>query len=144
MFFRRPQKQELTPDQRLDRVRQAGFTVQQQPGSQRVRISRKECAVVIDWQQDEPHIAEGAGVQMQGEIGVLTDSGFQKFFLTPSGKRRPALASDLGALHDFQEDLREALGETSLYNEALGTVSTFYLYDRVKDRDRGVPKRAWE
>jgi hypothetical protein len=32
----------------------------------------------------------------------------------------------------------------SLYNESLGTVSTFYMYDRVKDRDRGVPKRAWE
>jgi hypothetical protein len=31
-----------------------------------------------------------------------------------------------------------------LYNESLGTVSTFYLYDRVQDRDRGVPKRAWE
>jgi hypothetical protein len=32
----------------------------------------------------------------------------------------------------------------TLYNEALGTVSTYYVYDRVKDRDRGVPKRAWE
>ena len=31
-----------------------------------------------------------------------------------------------------------------LYNESLGTVSTFYLYDRVKDRDKGVPKRVWE
>jgi hypothetical protein len=40
--------------------------------------------------------------------------------------------------------LREGLGLTSLYNEALGTVSTQYLYDRVKDRDHGVPKRAWE
>jgi len=78
------------------------------------------------------------------EIGALTDSGFQKFFLTPSGDRRPALASELKTLHDFQEDLREALGQTSLYNESLGTVSTFYLYDRVKDRDHGVPKRAWE
>ena len=38
----------------------------------------------------------------------------------------------------------QAVGEISLYNEALGTVSTLYLYDRVKDRDRGVPKRAWE
>jgi len=43
-----------------------------------------------------------------------------------------------------QEDLREALGQISLYNEALGTVSTFYLYDRVRNRDKGVPKRAWE
>ena len=44
----------------------------------------------------------------------------------------------------FEEDVKEALGEVNLYNEALGTVSTFYLYDRVADRDRGVPKRAWE
>jgi hypothetical protein len=85
-----------------------------------------------------------AGWLVRGEIGALTDSGYQKFFLTRSGHRQPALASDLKALHDFQEDLREALGQTSLYNESLGTVSTFYLYDRVKDRDHGVPKRAWE
>ena len=44
----------------------------------------------------------------------------------------------------LEEDLKEALGQKSLYNEALGTVSTFYLYDRVQDRDRGVPKRVWE
>ena len=81
---------------------------------------------------------------MSGEIGALVDGGFQKFFQTPSGKRRPALASDLRALHNFQEDLKEALGLTSLYNEALGTVSTYYQYDRVKYRDQGVPKRAWE
>ena len=40
--------------------------------------------------------------------------------------------------------MKEALGQVSLYNEALGTVSTLYLYDRVKDRDKGVAKRAWE
>jgi hypothetical protein len=81
---------------------------------------------------------------MGDETGALVDGGFQTFFPTPCGKRRPALAEDLRALHDFQEDLREALGEISLYNEALGTVSTFYLYDRVRNRDKGVPKRAWE
>lgn len=144
MFFRRPQQKELTLDQRLDTVRQAGFAVEPLPGSGRVRISRDGCAVVLELNDEGPRLVEGAGVMMQGEIGVLTDSGFQKFFLTPGGKRRPALATDLRALHDFQEDLREALGETSLYNESLGTVSTLYLYDRVKDRDRGVPKRAWE
>jgi len=89
-------------------------------------------------------VIEPAGIVMNGEIGVLVDGGFQKFFQTPSGKRQPALASELRALHNFQEDLKEALGQTSLYNEALGTVSTFYQYDRVKDRDKGVPKRAWE
>ena len=48
------------------------------------------------------------------------------------------------ALHDFEEDLKQAFGQTSLYNESLGTVSTLYQYDRVQDRDAGVPKRAWD
>jgi hypothetical protein len=85
-----------------------------------------------------------AGIRMGDEIGALVDGGFQKFFRTPSGKSKPALAEELKALHDFEEDLKEALGQESLYNESLGTVSTFYLYDRVKDRDLGGPKRAWE
>jgi len=81
---------------------------------------------------------------MGDEIGSLVDGGYQKFFRTPSGKTKPALASELKAIHDFEEDLKEALGLESLYNESLGTVSTYYLYDRVKDRDSGVPKRVWE
>ena len=85
-----------------------------------------------------------AGMAMGGEIGALVDGGFQKFFRPPSGKSRPALAGDLKALHEFEEDLKEALGQESYYNQSLGTVSTFYLYDLVKDRDRGVPKRVWE
>lgn len=145
MFFRRVQPKQLTFEDRLDKVRQAGFTVEPLDGTRRVRVSRAGCAIVLEAQADgTPKAGERAGKRMNGEIGALTDGGYQKFFLTPSGKRAPALASDLTTLHDFQEDLREALGLTSLYNEALGTVSTLYLYDRVKDRDRGVPKRAWE
>ena len=90
------------------------------------------------------HLHDRAGILMSSEIGVLVDGGYQKFFRTGSAKQKPALAEELKALHDFEEDLKEAFGEESLYNESLGTVSTFYLYDRVKDRDRGVPKRAWE
>ena len=144
MFFRRAEPKELTFEERLEQVRHAGFAVDAQPGTRRVRISRDGCAVVLDLDDGAPRVVEPAGVEMSGEIGALADGGFQKFFLTASGKRKPALASDLRALHDFQEDLREALGEISLYNEALGTVSTFYLYDRVKDRDKGVAKRVWE
>jgi len=80
---------------------------------------------------------------MGDEIGVLIDEGYQKFFKTPSGKKRPALAQQLKGLHDLEEDLKEALGLESLYNESLGTVSTYYIYDRVKGRDRGV-KRIWD
>ncbi len=144
MFFRRERPKEPTFEERLERLRQAGFTVDVEPGTRVVRISRDGCAVGLDLQDGAPHVTEPAGLLMRGEIGALTDGGFQKFFLTKSGNRQPALASELKALHDFQEDLRDALGQTTLYNESLGTVSTFYLYDRVKDRDRGVPKRAWE
>ena len=47
-----------------------------------------------------------------------------------SGKRKPALAEQLKALHKFEEDLREGLEQETYYNQSLGTVSTFYLYDR--------------
>jgi hypothetical protein len=89
-------------------------------------------------------INERAGILIGAEIAVLVDGGFQKFFRTPHGIRKPATADHLNALHDFEEDLMEAFGEKVLYNTALGTVSTYYQYDRVKDRDRGVPKRAWD
>jgi hypothetical protein len=144
MFFRRERPKELTFEERLERIRKAGFKVDVQPGSRRVRIIRDCCATVLEFPDGVPHVITPTGILMDGEIGVLTDGGFQKFFLTPSGKRKPAQASELRMLHDFQEDLKQAVGEISLYNEALGTVSTLYLYDRVKDRDRGVPKRAWE
>ena len=75
------------------------------------------------------------------EIAGLVDGGFQKFMATPLGKRRPALAADLTLIHDFQEDLREAMGLTSLYNESLGTVSDSYRYDRIVNRDEPETKR---
>jgi len=144
MFFRHERPKELTFDERLERVRQAGFTVDVKPVTRAVRVSRDGFAVVLNLEGANATVVEPAGIMMGNEIGVLTDSGYQKFFLTESGKRKPALAGELKLLHDFQEDLREALGQTSLYNEALGTVSTLYLYDRVKDRDKGAAKRAWE
>jgi hypothetical protein len=81
---------------------------------------------------------------MGKEIGTLTDEGFQKFFTTPSGKRKPALAEELKEIHNFQEDLREALGLTTLYNESLGTVSNLYVYDRVEGRDSGKHDKPWD
>ena len=83
-----------------------------------------------------------AGILIGGEIAVLVDAGYQNFFRTPSGEKPPGRRTK--ALHEFEADLKEKLGLESLYNEGLGTVSTLYQYDRVKDRDRGVPKRVWE
>ena len=144
MFFRHERPKEPTTEDRLERLRQSGFTVEVKPVTQDVKISRDGFAVVLNLQGGTARVVEPAGMLVDGEIGALTDGGYQKFFLTRSGRRQPALARELKTLHGFQEDLREALGQTSLYNESLGTVSTLYLYDRVKDRDKGVPKRAWE
>ncbi len=127
----------------MDRIRQAGFTVTPLNGGV-VRVARGECAADLKDSNGSVEIVGRAGIQVGGEIGALVDGGFQKFFQTPSGKKRPALAEQLKTLHAFEEDLKEALGQESYYNESLGTVSTFYLYDRVQDRDRGVPKRAWQ
>jgi hypothetical protein len=151
MFFRRETPKAPTFQERLENLRRAGFTVTPRSGggpSDAVRVGRGDCAVDLKVDLNEEsgavHRGDRAGILIGGAIGVLVDSGFQKFFLTPSGKRKPALADDLKALHDFEEDLKERLGGASLYNQSLGTVSTFYLYDRVKDRDRGAPKRVWE
>ena len=143
MFFRRSQPKEPTFQERLENARKTGFTVTPLDGS-RVRVSRDGCALVLEPGNGRPRIVERPGWMMADEIGRLVDGGYQKFFETPRGKRKPALADELKAIHRFQEDLREALGMISLYNESLGTVSTYYLYDRVQDRDRGVPKRVWE
>jgi hypothetical protein len=130
MFFRRAHPKTVTVAERLDALRQAGFTVEAAPGGG-ARVARDGCAALVN----ETGIAGRAGLVMGAEIGSLVDGGFQKFFRAPSGKSRPALAEELKALHDFEEDLRQALGLTSLYNESLGTVSTFYDYDRLEGRE---------
>ena len=143
MFFRRQRQTVPTLQERLAALRRAGFTVTARPDGATL-VTRGDCAVALRESAGEIHLVGSAGILLGDEIASLTDEGFQKFFRTASGKTKPALASDLKALHDFEEDLNEGLGIESLYNESLGTVSTYYLYDRVKDRDQGVPKRVWE
>ena len=73
------------------------------------------------------------GWVLNGEISRLLDRGYQKF-LKSSKLEIPATADHLRAIHEFSEELKEATGATSLYNEALGTTSDVYHYDRVKGR----------
>jgi len=143
MFFRRERPKNPTFSDRQTQLRNFGINITNLNGGT-VRAVRDGCAVDIAEREGRVKILERAGILMGSEIGRLVDGGFQKFFRTESGKTKPALADELKALHGFEEDLKEGLGQESYYNESLGTVSTFYLYDRVKDRDRGVPKRAWE
>src|SRR5436305_5383037 len=143
MFFRRPRVEKPSFQERLANLKSAGFTLAQQPGGA-TRVIRGVCAVDLKDAGDAMQVQNRAGILMNGEIAVLVDGGFQKFFLAPDGKKKPALAEELKALHEFEADLKEHLGIQNLYNEGLGTVSTLYLYDRVENRDRGVPKRIWE
>jgi hypothetical protein len=81
-----------------------------------------------------------------GHVATLVDHGYQKHFETPNLKIA-ATADALKAIHRFGEELREIIGEPSLYNESLGTTSDSYMYDRVKGNDLPASKRstpAWE
>lgn len=143
MFFRREKLRQRTFSEQVDGLKEFGFTTQPQ-GSGSVKVSKFGCAAILK-DAGAPHPEVGKiGIAVGEEIGLLVDGGFQKFFLTPNGHRVPALAVHLKAIHDFQEDLKEGLGLTSLYNTALGTTCDLHHYDRVKDRDHGVPHRPWE
>lgn len=141
MFFRREKLKQATFSEYMDRLRAAGFTVGSQ--SSGVLVSRGRCAAVLeDRPGTHPHVNK-AGILVASEIGYVVHGGFQSFVRTPSGKVEPALARDLKALHAFEEDLKEALGLTSLYNESLGTTFDQHMYDRVVNRDAGV-RRPWD
>jgi hypothetical protein len=143
MFFRHERAKVLSFDDHLAKARTAGFNVQSTGNGTRIERNGIAC-VARPGAGNVPSITERAGVVMGNEIGTLVDGGYQKFFLTPSGKRKPALAEELKAIQDFQEDLKEALGLTSLYNESLGTVSNKYLYDRVEGRDQAPEHKPWQ
>ena len=142
MFFRRERPKTVSLQEQLDALKAAGFTVTPQGGNS--RVGRGEFAVDVTATADGYRIDERAGILLGNEIGVLVDGGFQKFWRTPGGVRKPATAEQLRGLHEFEEDVKEGLGVKNLYNTALGTVSALYQYDRVQDRDRGVPKRVWD
>jgi len=87
----------------------------------------------------------GAGaVLVPGQVARLLDRGYQKFLMT-SKYEFPANAAQLQSIHLFSEELSQLLGEISLYNEALGTTSDVYEYDRLKGREapEHAPVQPW-
>ena len=142
MFFRRHKAKQVTFQDYLENLKQAGFEVR--PNGNDAHVSKLGCAATLrDTGSTHPEISK-AGVVTGDEIGHLVNGGFQQFFRTPSGKVIPAAANHLRALHDFQEDLKEALGLVSLYNNGLGTISSEHVYDRVEERDHKHAPRPWE
>jgi hypothetical protein len=128
MWFRKRQPKVTTFEERLEALRASGFETLPEPGG-RVKVSRAGCAAILD---SGPRI-ERAGWLVGGEIAELVDGGYQKFWRA-GGRDVPALAEQLKALHEFEEDLREGLGLESYYNTSLGTTNDLHLYDRLAGR----------
>ena len=102
--------------------------------SKAFQVRKYGCAAEIAEAPDGTvEILARPGLLLNGEISRLLDRGYQKFFKS-SKLEIPATADHLRAIHEFSEELKEAAGATSLYNEALGTTSDVYHYDRVKGR----------
>jgi len=147
-----------TLDQVQETLRAHGFEVTAGPGAETLRVAKYGCAAAL--------VASGAvgqelgtstgtetvvayrerpGAVVAGEIARLLDRGYQKFLKT-SKYELPATAAQLQAIHRFTEELTQVTGGVSLYNEALGTTSDVYQYDRIKGREALKPPaaRPWE
>jgi|SRR5581483_11177162 len=136
MFFRREKPHVPTFAERLETLKKFGFAISG-ADSRHARVSRDGIGATIeDRPEERPHVNR-AGLLVGDEIGALVNGGYQMFWKTASGRRVPAIATQLKNLHNFEEDLKEALGLPSLYNESLGTTSDLHMYDRVEHRDEG-------
>jgi len=130
-------------------LRDHGFDVLEPAGTtNRVFLKKNGVSAAIE---KEPKtgaakVFASPGYLVSGEISKLIDRGYQKFLKT-SKTEVPATADHLKPIHEFTEELKEASGLPSLYNESIGTVSDSYQYDRVENRDSPAadrPKRPWE
>jgi hypothetical protein len=87
--------------------------------------------------------AVAPGALIGGQLARLLDRGYQKFLKTADFEL-PATASQLLAIHRFSEELKILTGVVDFYNEALGTTSDLYQYDRLQGREaekQGVGSR---
>ena len=101
------------------------------------RVSKYGCAAEIapgESAEAPLRLLAKPGWVLGGEIARLLDRGYQKFLAT-SRLQVPATADHLRCIHKFDQELKEAAGQLSLYNEAMGTTSDVYVYDRVKGRE---------
>ena len=140
--------EERTYEEALAWLRDHGFDITDAPGTNaRVFLRKYNVSAAIQKGNDDTvKIFAYPGYLIGSEISKLINRGYQQFLKT-SKTEIPATADHLKALQSFSEELKEALGLPSLYNESLGTVSESYQYDRVQGRDQSEvdrPKRPWE
>jgi hypothetical protein len=140
--------EQRTYEEAVSWLRDHGFDLIEAPGTKaRVFLKKHNVSAAIQKEGDDGvKIFAYPGYLVGSEISKLVNRGYQQFLKTAKNEI-PATADHLKALHDFSEELKEALNLPSLYNESLGTVSEAYQYDRIVDRDKAPidrPKRPWE
>jgi hypothetical protein len=143
MFFRRDIPKIPTFSERINLLTEGGFKVETTADG-RARVEKHGVAVIIGDEGKGQTQIEKSGVLINGEIATLLSTGYQMFLSVPSGKRYPAQAEQLKALHEFEMDIKESLGLTDLYNTSLGTTSRNHMYDRVTKRDSGTQPKPWQ
>ncbi|MGZ4843214.1 MAG: hypothetical protein ACXVJ0_03180 [Candidatus Angelobacter sp.] len=147
-WFMATTTEKRTYEEAVTWLRDHGFDILEAPGTKnRVFLKKLSVSAAIERADDGgARLFAKPGIQIGGEISRLVDKGYQKFLKTTKTEV-PATSDHLQALHQFSEELTEATGATSLYNQSLGTVSDRYTYDRVEHRDLPEaqrPKRAWD
>ncbi len=140
--------EQRTYEEAVNWLREHGFDLIEAPGTQaRVFLKKYNRSAAIQKNGDGGvKIFAYPGYLIGSEISKLVNRGYQQFLKTAKTEV-PATADHLKALHQFSEEMKEALALPSLYNESLGTVSESYHYDRIVDRDKPDverPKRPWQ
>ena len=142
----------LTFEQMLDALRAQSFDVKAYNGvAGGMLVSKGGVAAVLvpgktnEGKEGGARLAVTPGVLVKGEIARLLDRGYQKFIKTDRYEL-PATADQLRGIHHFTEELNQVTGAIGLYNEALGTTSDLYQYDRLRGREAAQPPpaRPWE
>ena len=141
-----------TFNQLVDALRAESFEVaSSSAASNAVQVSKNGVAAILapsgagKGEGSAAALVVTPGILVKGEIARLLDRGYQKFIKT-SQYELPATAAQLNAIHVFTEELNLATGTMGLYNEALGTTSDLYQYDRLRGRETPAPaaRRPWE
>ncbi len=153
MFFRK-KAEKRTFEGVLTLLRSQGFDVSPASGgaSGSYRVGKYGCAAeiappTVNASADKGLITAPAmitarsGYLLKGQIATLENRGYQ-IFVKAGRLEIAATAEILRAIHQFDEEMKEAAGAASLYNESLGTTSDTYVYDRVKGREHHKEERT--
>jgi hypothetical protein len=133
-------------DQTLEILRGNGFEVTPYAGVEGgYLVAKSGAAAILAAFGAETTYVVAPGAFVGGQVARLLDRGYQKFLQTANFEL-PATAGQLSAIHAFGEELRLLVGAASFYNEALGSTSDLYRYDRLKGHAEPASAlpRPWE